>query len=465
MFFLSANVFAEDLKSPLVDSAGMIESRKVPEVVSALEALRRERDIWLVVWTVPDLAGESIESVAVNQFKKWRVGAEKKDNGLLLVIAAKERKMKLEVGYGLEGDIPDIRAKQLLDTHLKPQLKRNDLAAGVLQLIADLNGKSAESAPKSGASQPAVVPDEIRKHVIDFTGTLDQQTLDYMYNQIQWKAKEGIDLWLYFSGDERIESSVDHKNVPANGRRVVLFLNTRDQYARLLNTPDFADQKFWDDFTADLSRAMKKSHLINALGSTNGTMEIYLRRQSYEKQRQEQIADSSDFNRKLAMLFAAVLALVSFSSGYRFEKKIIRLEQYGLKAADQTHYQKICERFFMIYKKIVPLSAALMAALSYFFLKDANGVIPTIILMLLGPLVIGAVAISGWAYRQLYSSKMSDSKKQYLNEILGKPGGRRSSGGGYSSSGSSYSSSSSSSSSSSYSGGGRSGGGGASSDW
>ncbi|RYZ65746.1 MAG: hypothetical protein EOP05_20160, partial [Proteobacteria bacterium] len=119
-FVMASPAFADQLTNPLVDEAKLIAPDRRGEVEEALQNLKAEKDIWLVVWTKPSLNGQAIETVAVDRFKAWNIGDKVKDNGMLLVVAAKERKMRLEVGYGLEGDFPDITAKSLLEEVVRP---------------------------------------------------------------------------------------------------------------------------------------------------------------------------------------------------------------------------------------------------------------------------------------------------------------------------------------------------------
>lgn len=126
------------LNDSVVDDAKMISSANRTEIEQDLATLRENQNIWLVVWTTPHLSGETIEAAAAHRFKEWNIGEKGKDNGLLLVVAVKERKVRLEVGYGLEGDIPDIKAKHLVEDLIRPSLRNSDLASGIKNLISKL---------------------------------------------------------------------------------------------------------------------------------------------------------------------------------------------------------------------------------------------------------------------------------------------------------------------------------------
>jgi len=136
--------FAESLTSPVVDQAGILTPQERQQIVMSLEQLRTAKDVWMVILTVPSLNGSTVEQVAVDNFKRYEIGQKGKDNGLLLLLAPTEHKMRLEVGYGLEGALPDIRAKQLLDDVLQPYLKQNQFTMGILEVTRKIKEMNLE---------------------------------------------------------------------------------------------------------------------------------------------------------------------------------------------------------------------------------------------------------------------------------------------------------------------------------
>jgi uncharacterized protein len=86
-------------------------------------------EVGVVVITTLD--GEDIEDFSNKLFKKWGVGEKDKNNGTLLVVAMKDHKLRIEIGYGLEGSIPDIVANHIINDNIKPFLKKNDLAGAI----------------------------------------------------------------------------------------------------------------------------------------------------------------------------------------------------------------------------------------------------------------------------------------------------------------------------------------------
>ena len=108
--------------------------------VNAKQSLEEELRIFtasssneIAVVTIPDLGGDSVENYASKLFASWKIGNAKNDNGILLLISRDDRKLRIEVGYGLEGSLPDITAKDIIDTKITPSFKQGDYDTGVIQ--------------------------------------------------------------------------------------------------------------------------------------------------------------------------------------------------------------------------------------------------------------------------------------------------------------------------------------------
>src|SRR4029453_9917186 len=97
-----------------------------------------------VVLTIPTLDGESAEEYAVRVFAAWKLGQKGKDNGGLVVVAPQDRRMRIEVGYGLEGTLPDVAASRIIRNVMTPAFKNGDFARGsadgVAAIVAQLEG-------------------------------------------------------------------------------------------------------------------------------------------------------------------------------------------------------------------------------------------------------------------------------------------------------------------------------------
>ena len=100
-----------------------------------------------MVLTVPTIGSESIEEYATRVFDAWKLGQKGKDNGVLVVVAPKDRKMRIEVGYGLEGTLTDATASRIIRNEMTPQFKADNfdggVESGVNAIVALLEGRRA----------------------------------------------------------------------------------------------------------------------------------------------------------------------------------------------------------------------------------------------------------------------------------------------------------------------------------
>lgn len=98
-----------------------------------LTVLENKTSAEISVVTLPSLNDEPIENVAVDLFQQWGIGKKGKDHGLLFLIAPNERKLKIEVGYGLESILPDGLTGRIRDTYVIPEFKKGDFNTGIMQ--------------------------------------------------------------------------------------------------------------------------------------------------------------------------------------------------------------------------------------------------------------------------------------------------------------------------------------------
>lgn len=123
----------------VVDPAGYLDPAATQTVNVALQGIRESSQIRGAVFIVPSLEGEPIESLAVEAFEQWQLGQKGADNGLLLVLAMNDRQSRFEVGYGLEGAIPDVVALRALDAHLAPKMRAGDTAGAIVDAFEFLS--------------------------------------------------------------------------------------------------------------------------------------------------------------------------------------------------------------------------------------------------------------------------------------------------------------------------------------
>jgi len=141
------------LTGRVVDAAGVLNPAMRASLEQKLAAQEAKGTDQVVVATVPSLQGTSIEDYANQLFRFWQLGQANKDNGILLLVAPNERKVRIEVGYGLEGVLPDAVASTIIQTTMIPQLRRGDYAGaidkGVDSITEILNLDPAELAERA----------------------------------------------------------------------------------------------------------------------------------------------------------------------------------------------------------------------------------------------------------------------------------------------------------------------------
>ncbi len=113
------------------DFAGILNPATKKKLESTLTAFDRKNGIEVAVATLPSLEGEPIENVAVDLFERWGIGKKGVDNGALFLIVPSDRRMRIEVGYGLEGAINDALAGRILKEIVEPRFKKGEMDAGV----------------------------------------------------------------------------------------------------------------------------------------------------------------------------------------------------------------------------------------------------------------------------------------------------------------------------------------------
>ncbi len=116
---------------PVNDTAAVLSGSMRDAVTALLREHKRKTGNQIAVLTVPSLDGENIEEYAVDVFEHWKLGQKGKDNGVLLVIATKDRKMRIEVGYGLEPTLTDALSGRIIRQVITPRFKAGDFNNGI----------------------------------------------------------------------------------------------------------------------------------------------------------------------------------------------------------------------------------------------------------------------------------------------------------------------------------------------
>jgi len=138
------------LTSPVVDNAGVLSRAEQQKIAHSLLQFKQQYGPQLQVLIIPQLDDETIESFSIKVVDKWQLGSAKKDDGVLLLIAIEDRLMRIEVGQGLEGDLPDALAGRIIQQGIRPYFKNNQISTGIyvgLGLIAESLGGKLENMP------------------------------------------------------------------------------------------------------------------------------------------------------------------------------------------------------------------------------------------------------------------------------------------------------------------------------
>lgn len=158
------------LTGRVVDQADMIDAATEAELTAKLAAFEQKSSDQIVVATMDSLDGDSIEDFANRQFRAWGLGQAGENNGILLLVAKDDRKMRIEVGYGLEGTLTDLHSKLIIENTMVPAFRAGDFSGGISRAVDDiimvLEGNAAELEARAERNQDA--PADIDWFVVIF---------------------------------------------------------------------------------------------------------------------------------------------------------------------------------------------------------------------------------------------------------------------------------------------------------
>lgn len=144
-----------ELTGRVVDQAELLDQATETRLEERLAAHETATSEQLVVATVPDLQGATIEQYGYQLGRHWGIGQAEKDNGALLIVAPNERKMRIEVGYGLEGRLTDAQSSVIINQVLTPAFRQGDFARGISEgverMIQVLGGEPMSTSSRASA--------------------------------------------------------------------------------------------------------------------------------------------------------------------------------------------------------------------------------------------------------------------------------------------------------------------------
>ncbi|MFG1464785.1 TPM domain-containing protein [Xanthobacter sp. DSM 24535] len=154
------------LTGRVVDAAGILDAATVQDLDAKLAAQEAKVTDQFVVATVPSLQGTEIEDYANRLFRFWKIGQARKNNGVLLLVAPAERKVRIEVGYGLEGILTDAVASTIIRTAIVPPFRAGNMPAGIVAgadailEILNLDPEEARARARGAAPQAGLSEDD-----------------------------------------------------------------------------------------------------------------------------------------------------------------------------------------------------------------------------------------------------------------------------------------------------------------
>jgi uncharacterized protein len=146
-----ADVAVPPLTGRVVDQTGTLSAGDIAALTQTLRGLELRKGSQIAVLIVPTTEPETIEQYTIRVAEAWKIGRKKVDDGALLVVAKNDRKLRIEVGYGLEGALNDVTSKRIIDEIITPKFKSGDFAggisAGVERIIGVIDGEPLPAPP------------------------------------------------------------------------------------------------------------------------------------------------------------------------------------------------------------------------------------------------------------------------------------------------------------------------------
>ena len=122
------------------DYAGMISPSVKSRIEEELRAFEQSDSTQIVILTIPSLEGENLEEFSIKVGETWKIGQQGEDNGILFIVSNQERRIRIEVGRGLEGNLTDLMAGRIIDQVISPRFKQGDFDGGFLTGVSALIG-------------------------------------------------------------------------------------------------------------------------------------------------------------------------------------------------------------------------------------------------------------------------------------------------------------------------------------
>ena len=164
-----ADVAIPPLQGRITDLTGTLSEAQRGELESRIAAFESRRGSQIAVLLLPTTKPEEIEQYSIRVAEAWKIGRKGVDDGLILVVAKDDRRLRIEVGYGLEGAIPDSLARRVIDEKITPRFRAGDFFGGVRdgvdQLIRLAEGEKLPP-PQAAAERGQSSPDSVFQYIV-----------------------------------------------------------------------------------------------------------------------------------------------------------------------------------------------------------------------------------------------------------------------------------------------------------
>jgi uncharacterized protein len=204
-FSAIADVAVPPLTGRVVDQTATLSGSDIAALTQSLQSLEARKGSQVAVLIVPTTAPETIEQYSIRVAEAWKIGRKKIDDGALLVVAKDDRKLRIEVGYGLEGALNDATAKRIIDEVITPRFLSGDfsggISAGVERIIGVIDGEKLPAPQQRRDSGLLSDIDPFNPFVlvaVFVLGAILRTTLGRLIGSVATGGLVGVLAWLFF---------------------------------------------------------------------------------------------------------------------------------------------------------------------------------------------------------------------------------------------------------------------------
>jgi uncharacterized protein len=204
-FTAFADVAVPPLSGRVVDQTATLSSGDIASLTQSLQSLEARKGSQVAVLIVPTTAPETIEQYSIRVAEAWKIGRKKIDDGALLVVAKDDRKLRIEVGYGLEGALNDVTAKRIIDEVITPRFRTGDFAggisAGVERMIGVIDGETLpapQRRPNSGPLSGIDPLNPLALVAVFVVGAILRSALGRLIGSAATGGVVGVLAWMFF---------------------------------------------------------------------------------------------------------------------------------------------------------------------------------------------------------------------------------------------------------------------------